>query len=280
MLQEKNKNQKDQCRVISPCGKLSALDFVGLNINGKITAAMRNAAVLPQRSASVCFMQTSACWSRGSGLCVVQAPFAHRWRVLWVRLTSIAFPVPSLCSVDVLKGSSRIMEVFLLHAGLWTTCSRRFSCIMGFFLALSQMNVPRDDESSLFHQFACLLNAQRSIFAEQPIPSSLFWFKKQNEKKAAIQNSRLPVTLRQGIWLPGANGRGSGLPWQLRSWGLPPPFSAGSSVWACCSSGSALPSTARGHLMYPSTCVHPKPWIVAGVPLPDLLLMCGLFTQR
>lgn len=63
---------------------------------------------------------------------------------------------------------------FWLCTILWITCSTSFSCITDcfFFLAVSQNNVPGDDESSLFHPFACLPNAARSFFVECLIPSS------------------------------------------------------------------------------------------------------------
>lgn len=39
-------------------------------------------------------------------------------------------------------------------------------------MAVSQKNVPLDDETSLFHHFPCLPNAARSVFVEWLIPSS------------------------------------------------------------------------------------------------------------
>lgn len=59
-----------------------------------------------------------------------------------------------------------------------------------YILAASQENVPGDDESSLFHRFACLLNAPRSISVEQLEPSkrmgSAIIHKKNNYPKFAL----------------------------------------------------------------------------------------------
>lgn len=63
------------------------------------------------------------------------------------------------------KALPKSQGFFWLRTILWIMCSRRFSCITDYvFLAVTQKNVPRDDESSVFHQFACLSNAARSVF--------------------------------------------------------------------------------------------------------------------
>lgn len=94
-------------------------------------------------------------------------------------LSSVTFVCFLLALLLLWKALAESEGFFWLCTDLWVMCSARFSCIMDYYyyyyiLAASQENVPGDDESSLFHRFACLLNAPRSISVEQLIPSS-YW---------------------------------------------------------------------------------------------------------